>query len=62
MVMRMSLCPSICMSAGKLTPRRTISVAKEWRNLWGVTQPVHPAARAVSAKLSQRILAQYLGR
>jgi integrase len=23
--------PSICMSAGKLTPRRTMSVAKEWR-------------------------------
>ena len=50
--------PSICMSAGKLTPRRTISVAKECRSRCGFTRPVHPAARAVSAKLWRRISAQ----
>jgi hypothetical protein len=50
--------PSICMSAGKLTPRRTISVAKECRSRCGFTRPVHPAARAVSVKLWRRISSQ----
>ncbi len=42
MVMRMSLCPSICMSAGKLTPRRSLAEtareprkpSKPWPVIW----------------------------
>jgi hypothetical protein len=41
------------MSAVKLTPRRTISVAKECRSRCGFTRPVHPAARAVSEQLEK---------
>ena len=46
--MRMSRCPIICISAGRLTPRRTISVANVCRNRCGLTLLVQPAARAIS--------------
>src|SRR5260370_22438773 len=36
MVMWMFLCPSNCMSAGRLTPRRIISVAKVCLSWWQV--------------------------
>src|SRR5215472_871703 len=53
--MEISLCPSSCIKAGRLTPRRSISVAKVCRNRCGVTRLPQATASAARLKVLQRV-------
>src|SRR5262249_22045037 len=52
-VMRMSLWPSSCIRAGRLTPSRSISVAKDCRRRCGTTRPEQPARCAALANVER---------